>query len=343
LIKVAFYPVKPEIVESSTSPGNVTVAILSDIHYAGAAERACGNNYELRVITNPILRTAVHIYRHVLWMRRPLDQAPQLERFIAEVGPVDYLVANGDYSCDTGFVGVSDSAVAQSVQECLGKLRAKFGDHARFTIGDHELGKLTLFDGIGGMRLASWQRATESLGLQPFWQLNIGHYVLMGVASPLIALPANQSDALPEEWPEWLHLRATHLAEIRNAFNALQLEQRVILFCHDPTALPFLWREESVRQRLPQIEQTIIGHLHTRLILWKSRMLSGIPTIRFLGHSVHKFTSALHEAHYWWPFRERLCPALSGIELLNDGGYFTMEIDPAANRPAQFTFHPLPR
>jgi hypothetical protein len=159
----------------------------------------------------------------------------------------------------------------------------------------------------------------------------------------LIALPANQSDALPEEWPEWLHLRAIHLAEIRNAFNALQLKQRVILFCHDPTALPFLWREESVRQRLPQIEQTIIGHLHTRLILWKSRMLSGIPPIRFLGHSVHKFTSALHEAHYWWPFRERLCPALSGIELLNDGGYLTMEIDPAANRPAQFTFHPLPR
>ncbi|MGD1089896.1 MAG: hypothetical protein ABR955_14410, partial [Verrucomicrobiota bacterium] len=84
---------KPEIVESSTSPGNVTVAILSDIHYAGAAERARGKNYELHVIANPILRTAVHIYRHVLWMRRPLDQAPQLERFIAEVGPVDYLVA----------------------------------------------------------------------------------------------------------------------------------------------------------------------------------------------------------------------------------------------------------
>jgi hypothetical protein len=339
-----FNPVKEVIAKSSTLPGHVIVAILSDIHYAGAAERTRDNDYELRVITNTVLRTAVHVYRHIFWMRYPLNQAPQLERFIAEVGPVDYFVANGDYSCDTGFVGVSDPAAKQSVRECLGKLRRKFGDNARFTIGDHELGKLAFFGGgVGGMRLASWQCATESLGLQPFWQLNIGHYVLMGVASPLIALPANQPDALPEEWPEWLRLRATHLAEIRNAFNALQSDQRVILFCHDPTALPFLWREESVRRRLSQVEQTVIGHLHTRLILWKSRRLSGIPPIQFLGHFVHRFTSALHQASYWWPFRVHLCPALSGTELLNDGGYYTMEIDPTANRFAQFRFHPLSR
>jgi len=39
----------------------------------------------------------------------------------------------------------------------------------------------------------------------------------------------------------------------------------------------------------------------------------------------------------------RLCPALSGIELLNDGGYCTVEIDPTAKLPARFKFHPLPR
>ena len=231
------------------------------------------------------------------------------------------------------FVGVSDPASFQSAQECLGKLRAKFGDRARFTFGDHELGKLTLFGGKGGMRLASWHCATQQLGLQPFWKLSIGRYLLMGVASPLIALPANQPDTLPDEWPEWQRLREAHLAEIRAAFDALQPDQRVLLFCHDPTALPFLWREESVRRRLPQVEQTIIGHLHTRLILWKSRVLSGIPPIRFLGRNVSRFTSALHEAHHWWPFRVRLCPALSGTELLNDGGYYTVQIDPAANRP----------
>ena len=117
----------------------------------------------------------------------------------------------------------------------------------------------------------------------------------------------------------------------------------MILFCHDPTALPFLWREDSIRRRLPQIEQTVIGHLHTQLVLWKSRVLAGIPPVRFLGHAVSRMTAALHEAHYWWPFHVQLCPALSGIELLNDGGYFTMQIDPAASRPARLTFHPLPR
>ena len=323
-------------------PGDVTVAILSDLHYAGAAERARGEDYELRAIANPLLRTFGHAYRHVVWMRHPLDQAPQLDRFLAEVGPVDYAVANGDYSCDSGFVGVSDPAAGQSAQECLGKLRIKFGDCARFVIGDHELGKQALF-GSGEMRLASWRIATETLGLPPFWQLVIGRYTLMGMTSSLIALPVYQPDTLPAEWPEWLRLREAHLAEIGGAFDALSSNQRVILFCHDPTALPFLWREEFVRRRLPQIEQTIIGHLHNQLILWKSRVLSGIPPVRFLGHAVSRMTAALHEAHYWWPFHVRLCPALSGIELLNDGGYFTMQIDPAAGHVARFTFHPLPR
>jgi len=326
-----------------SASGEVTVAILSDIHYAGPAERACGEDYEFRAIGNPVLRTVARAYRHLIWMRHPLNQGQQLDRLLAEIGPADFLVANGDYSCDTGSVGMSDPAAFESAQECLGKLRAKFGGRARFTIGDHELGKLPLFGGNGGIRLASWRRATEQLGLPGFWQLKLERYSLFGVASPLIALPANRPDSLREEWPEWLRLREAHLAEIRAAFDALALDQRVILFCHDPTALPFLWHEEPVRRRLPQIEQTIIGHLHTRVILWKSRVLSGIPPIRFLGRNVSRFTSALHEAHHWWLFNVRLCPALSGIELLNDGGYLTMHLDPAAEHPARFLLHPLPR
>jgi hypothetical protein len=167
--------------------------------------------------------------------------------------------------------------------------------------------------------------------------------LLLAVASPLITLPASRADTSPDEWPEWERLRAEHFNEIRAAFEAIQPHQRVLLFCHDPTALPFLWREEIVRRRLPQIEQTIIGHLHTNLILWKSRLLSGIPPVRFLGQSVHKFTSALNQAHAWRPFNLRLCPALAGIELLNDGGYFTVKLDPTAQRPAEFTFLPLRR
>jgi len=35
--------------------------------------------------------------------------------------------------------------------------------------------------------------------------------------------------------------------------------------------------------------------------------------------------------------------SVTHAELLNDGGYFTVKIDPTANQPARFTFHPLPR
>jgi hypothetical protein len=325
------------------APGEINVAILSDIHNAGPLEQARGEDYEYRNIENPFLRALNRAYRRWIWLRHPLDQGRQLDRFLAEIGPVDYVVANGDYPCDTAYGGVSDPGAFQSAHECLGKLRARFGDRIRFTLGDHDLGKLTLFGGKGGMRLASWHAATQPLGLQPFWQLPIGRYLLLGVASPLIALPANRADVPPAEWPGWQPLREAHLAAIRAAFDALAPDQRVLLFCHDPTALPFVWREEAVRRRLPQVEQTIIGHLHTNLILWKSRMLSGIPPIRFLGRNVSRFSSALHEARCWWPFRVRLCPALSGTQLLNDGGYYTASLDPAASRPARFTFHRLPR
>ena len=167
-------------------------------------------------------------------MRHPLTRRRNSTVSWPQVGPVDYLVANGDYSCDSGFIGVSDPASFESAQECLGKLRAQFGDRVRFTFGDHELGKPTLFGSTGGMRLASWHCATQQLGLSAFWKLALGRSLLLGVASPLIALPANQPDALPDEWPEWQRLREAHLAEIRAAFDALQPDQRVLLFCHDP-------------------------------------------------------------------------------------------------------------
>ncbi|MSU57956.1 MAG: hypothetical protein EXS35_07205 [Pedosphaera sp.] len=320
-----------------------TIAILSDIHYAGATEQACGEDYEYRDLTNPLLRLAVRAYRHFIWMRHPLRQSAQLDRFLAEVGDVDFAVANGDYSCSTGFVGLSDDAAFASAQEGIGKLRAKFGDRLRLNFGDHELGKLSLFGARGGMRLAGWHRSVDQLSIQPFWRLELGRYVLLGVVSTLVALPVFGADMLPEERAAWEKLRAQHLAEIRAAFAALASDRRVILFCHDPTALPFLWREDAVRAKLPQIEQTIIGHLHSNLYFWKSKLLAGMPVIRFLGHTAQRMSGALNEARYWRPFNVRLCPSLAGIELLKDGGYFTVELDGDAQRPAQFTFHRLRR
>jgi hypothetical protein len=98
-----------------------------------------------------------------------------------------------------------------------------------------------------------------------------------------------------------------------------------------------------VRSRVDQIEQTIIGHLHSPLILWKSRVLSGMPILRFLGHSVQRFSTALREARHWRPFKVRLCPSLAGIELLKDGGYYSMELDDSGSVSARFIRHRLLR
>ncbi len=49
----------------ATAPGRKSVVIISDIHYAGAAERARGRDYEFRAIANPLLRAFVRLYRRI--------------------------------------------------------------------------------------------------------------------------------------------------------------------------------------------------------------------------------------------------------------------------------------
>jgi hypothetical protein len=276
-------------------------------------------------------------------MREPLNQNYLLERFFEQIGPIDYLIANGDYCCNTAAVGVSEDAACQSAKECLQKLRSKFGMRLQINYGDHELGKMSFFGGRGGMRLASWRRAREELGLEPFWRVTLGRYVMIGLVSSLVALPVFEPDTLAEERLEWERLRVEHLAQIRQAFATLEPGQRVLLFCHDPTALPFLGREPEVQARLGQIEQTIIGHLHSNLVLWKSRWLAGMPRINFLGHTAKRLSAALSQARQWRGFHIRLCPSLGGIELLKDGGYLTAELDPEARQPARFQFHAVAR
>ena len=319
-----------------------TLLVLSDIHYASAAEQL-RLNYETRVIKNPLLRLLLKFHRHYIWLREPMQKNHLLDQFLSRAEPSAWVIANGDYSCDSAFIGLADDAAFQSAQECLEKLRRKFAPNFRAAIGDHELGKMSLFGNHGGMRLASFHRAEKELGIKPFWQWHLGNYVLLGVTSSLIALPIFEPDTSPEEREAWTRLRAIHLAKICGAFVNLKPEQKVILFCHDPTALPFLWEEEAIRARLSQLEQTIIGHLHSPLIFWKSRLLAGFPAIGFLGISIKRMSRALRDAQRWREFRVRLCPSLAGIELLKDGGYLSLELDPTAIVPARVQRHRIRR
>lgn len=320
-----------------------TLAILSDIHYASAAEQARGDFYKFHNIGTPLSRWLLKTYHERIWLRRPLRQNHLLDQFLAKAGAPDWVIANGDFTCDSGFVGVSDDAAFDSARECLGKLRAKFGTGFCATLGDHDLGKFSFIGAFGGMRLVSFHRARGELGIEPFWKIELGSYVLLGIASSLVALPVFAPEVLPEELPEWEKLREEHLARIRDAFSRLKPGQRVLLFCHDPTALPFLWRETAVQIKADQIEQTIIGHLHTNLVLWKSHLLAGMPPIRFLGNTARRLSTALHAARHWQHFRVRLCPSLAGVELLRDGGFLTATLDAEAREPARFEWHRIVR
>ena len=139
-----------------------TIGILSDIHYACAAEQARGNDFETRIVRNPLVRLLLQFHRRFIWLKRPLDHNYLLDRFLEQRSQFDYVVANGDYSCNTAFVGLSDQAARESAKESVGKLRAAFGDRLRLTVGDHELGKKSFVGGHGAMRLASDHRPVRS-------------------------------------------------------------------------------------------------------------------------------------------------------------------------------------
>ncbi len=318
------------------------VLVLSDIHYASEAEKARGFT-ESAVIAHPFQRLLARAFRHFVWRSNPHAHNHGVDLFLRQADQPDWIIANGDYSCDSAFVGISDDATYQSACECLECLRRHFPGRFQATYGDHELGKMSLFGGCGGMRLASWERAEKALGLKPFWQVNLGQYRLVGVASSLVALPVYEPETLPEERDAWYKLRANHLAEIHGVFETLNSGERVLLFCHDPTALPFLWESEAIQARADQIEQTFMGHLHSNLFLWESRVLAGMPRIGFLGNSIRRMSTALNAARHWRPFKVRLCPALTGIELVGGGGFYEIRLDGLGVKAVEYIWHPLLR
>jgi hypothetical protein len=303
-------------------------------------EKARGCDFEQRVIPNAALRLFVRLYRRFFWARDPLNRNHLLEDF-ATRSSASQAVICGDLTCDTGFVGVSDAAAFASAAECLDTLRRRFPSGLDVAHGDHDLGKETFFGGQGGMRIESLNRLRGELACPDFWSRRVGVYHLVGVASSLVAYPSFKSEALEIERPDWERERKAHIARIGEVFASMRDGEKALLFCHDPTALPRLLEIEAVRRRLDAIEHTFIGHLHSNLIMAKSRLLAGMPRIGFLGHTVSKLSAALREARLWRPFHVTLCPALAGIELLGDGGFYEVELAPEGEAPARLRFCPL--
>src|SRR5690606_24730955 len=131
-------------------------------------------------------------------------------------------IANGDYSCDSAFIGVADPAARQSAHECLSKLRLRIGERFRAVFGDHDPGKKSLCSGQGGLRLESLRIAQAALELQPFWTARVGRYLLVGITSTLAAMPVFRKEALPEEETEWQKESLEHLAAIEGCFRGVK-------------------------------------------------------------------------------------------------------------------------
>lgn len=329
-------------VSDARSPGWRRVLVLSDPHYAGPGEQARGPNFEFAGVPWSPARLFVQMIRHWIWMRNPLAHNHQLAACLSQTGQPDLVVANGDFSCDSAAIGLADAAARQSAQICLGRLQEQFRGRLRTVLGDHELGKVSLLGDRGGLRLESLARATGDCGIPVFWRESLGRFELAGVCSTLLALPVFRAEALPDEWPEWERRRADHLEQVRELFAGLGPGRRLVLFCHDPTALPFLWAEPVVRERAEQIALTIIGHLHTPLVFHLAQRLAGVPTVHGLGRAVRRITGALNRARGWRPFRVALCPSLAGCQLLKDGGFLTLDLDDAEGGRCRLRRHRLP-
>lgn len=301
------------------------VVVYSDLHYAGAAER-CRRGFEARAIGNPLLRGMALAWRHWIWLRDPLAHNHRLGQLIAANPSPDLVVVNGDFSVDSAFVGVSDDAALASAAEALGRLRGAYGPRLLATIGDHELGKQSLFGGVGGLRMESWRRCTDTLALEAVWRRDFGPWSLVGIASTPAALPVFAPEMLPSERSDWESVGRTVRNQFCAVLDSIPPDRRILLFVHDPSALPFLAREASVAGRLPQVAQTILGHLHTPSIFRVAQGLAGMPRIGFLGNTVRRYSSALREARVWRQFRTVLCPSPTGIQLLKDGGWLELDL-----------------
>ena len=315
--------------------------VVSDIHFAGPAEQA-RKGFEARAVPNPGIRMALRAYRKYVWLDDPMAHNHRLDAILQREPAPDLVVGNGDFTLDTAFVGVSDDAACASARECLERLRAAYPSRFEGVLGDHELGKKSFVGGAGGLRRRSLERCESELGLRVLWRREVGIWNLIGVASTLAGWPLFRAEtpASEHDWWEKRHLEL--LRSVDQTLAAVPSGAPILLFCHDPSALPFLRSLPSVAHRIPDIAATIIGHLHTPLVLAVAGYLAGFPRVNWAGNSVRRYTAGLHEARCWKEFKVRICPSPAGVQLLKDGGYLTLEFEPDRAEGLQAMRHRLP-
>jgi len=311
------------------------IAVLSDLHVLSPqeSERSRRIAQDLGVDRSLAHRTwerGAHRVRRRLWNQRDEDREIRFLRALDDMAPFhpDWIVANGDYSGDTNGVGLSDAHTFESVSRVIDLLRRSFPDRCLFVMGDHELGKYSTVLKRGGIRLASLLRGENPLGLQSFWHLAEDPIHLIGVNSTLLTLPLFLPEALEAEIPLWQERRDQHLEDIRRTFSEIPPDGRILLFCHDPSALGVLAEVQEVRGRLGQIERTLLGHLHFPFLLHFARGLGRLPNWTPRYPIARIITHGAKNSKTWDLFHPVVCPSTFGLGRLVSGGWLLLDVSP---------------
>ena len=318
------------------------LAVISDIHLVGPAELALANDSYGQLRTHPDRLTRAWrsgLYRvrrrfwngHLRWRHTAFLQA--LDE-LSDRKP-DWVIANGDYGGDLGGVGLSHGATLDSARIVVDAIRACFPERSRFVFGDHDLGKYSTVLREGGIRLHSLEVGERQLQIPSFWHETVGAFHLIGLNSSLFTLDLFLPEALAHEVPEWQRRRVEHIEQVTHAFQSLPPRARVILFCHDPSALTALAQLPVVQRHLPQIELTVIGHLHSPTLLRVARYAARVSRLKPRYPVARIVASGLAGARHWNQFHPVVCPSTFGTGHHVAGGLLLVQSDPSGRLVAR--------
>ncbi len=311
------------------------LAVISDIHVLGPGE------YELYVDSARAIghgvssvrrswRRLLYTVRRRFWNWHPEARQACFMKALEhtlEYAP-DWVIANGDYAGDAGGTGLSDIHTFESAAQAITLIRELFPGRCHFVFGDHELGKYSTLIRSGGIRLESLYRGERDLGIQSFWHEQDGPYHLIGINSSLFTLDMFFPEAREEEIPEWKRISAEHKERVNETFSGLPDTARILLFCHDPGALTALYELAAVRERMHQIHQTILGHLHAPGLLTLARIVSRMPQWKPKYPVARILADATRGARTWSKFNPIVCPSTFGTGRHFHGGILFIEDGP---------------
>ena len=312
------------------------LAVISDIHVMGPGEHerhrdqiaSIGRDHSaVRRGWQKFLNAS----RSRFWNWHPESRHDCFLRALADMQAYnpDWVIANGDYGGDAHGVGLSDEATYESAAGVITLMREIFPDRCHFIFGDHDIGKYSTLLREGGIRLASLDVGEQRLGMRSFWHEQVEGVHLIGVNSSLITLDYFLPEALTHELPEWNRRQQEHEEKVRGAFASLPQKARVILFCHDPSALGILGRLPEIRARLPAIELTVLGHLHEPRLLRLLQRLPRLPEWKPRYPVARIVAEGIRNAKSWMEFKPVVCPSPFGTGRHITGGLLYIEKDPS--------------